>query len=268
MEVESLDYSLGGTMSGSIIHTVNKGEDWEVTWPQVEYARKGKLGLSLTNYDNDSLPAIASGSWAEVVGSIYKWTSEEAISGSLTANAINYIKLVPGGSGDSAYVTATWTDTPPTWSDAYQGWYDGTSRYVAGCYYDGTYYLLKWIYYDRDTFLIVKWFNATFISTRVLADDTLYAMNQVMADGLCLEAGYWMTTGAGLGAGGYAKLYQEAKDGTTNEMCALGATEGSTTTIAYPVINNDDYSYYWTVLNKAGAMQGIVLKTKVAVWNR
>jgi hypothetical protein len=142
--------NFGGSMSGTIILTPNPGDDWATAWLQVEYARKGKIGLSLTNFDNNSLPAIASGSWAEVVGSIYKWTTEEAISGSLVSSAINYIKLVPSGSGESAIVTATWTTSAPAWSDTYQGYYSGTSRYIGGCYYNGTYYLGKWIYNKDD----------------------------------------------------------------------------------------------------------------------
>jgi hypothetical protein len=141
----------GGCMSGAIIYTPDTGDDWTTAWEQAEYTRKGKMGLSLTNYDNTSLPAIASGSWAEVAGSIYKWISEEAISGSLSSDVINYIKLVPSGSGDTAIVTATWTDSTPTWSDAYQGYYSGTSRYVGGCYYDGADYIRKWIYRNIDT---------------------------------------------------------------------------------------------------------------------
>jgi hypothetical protein len=139
-------FIVGGCMAGSIIYTPNTGDDWATAWEQAEYTRKGKMGLSLTNYDNTSLPAVASGSWAEVAGSIYKWTGEEAISGSLSSSAINYIKLVPSGSGDTAIVTATWTADAPTWSDAYQGYYSGTSRYVGGCWYDGALYTAKWIY--------------------------------------------------------------------------------------------------------------------------
>lgn len=133
-------------MSGSIIHTPAVGADWPDAWQQVEYSRKGMLGLSLTNYDALTLPQIASGSWAEVAGSIYKWTANDTISGSPSSGNINYIKLVPGGSGESAYVTPTWTTSAPTWSDAYQGWYSGTSRYVAGCYYDGTNYAHKFLF--------------------------------------------------------------------------------------------------------------------------
>jgi hypothetical protein len=134
-------------MSGSIIPTpAYKAEDWQDFITQVEYARKGMMGLSLTNYDNNSLPQIASGSWAEVAGSIYKWTSNDSISGSPSSGNINYIALIPGGSGSSAYVTPTWTTTAPVWSDAHQGWYDGTSRYVGGCWYDGTNYRHKFLF--------------------------------------------------------------------------------------------------------------------------
>jgi len=132
-------------MSGSIIYTPNTGADWPDAWQQLEYTRKGKLGLSLTEWESTTVPQIGSGSWAEVAGSIYKWVSNDSITGTPSSGEINFIKLVPGGSGDTAYVTPTWTTDAPSWSDSYQGWYIGTSRYVAGCVYDGTYYTYKFI---------------------------------------------------------------------------------------------------------------------------
>ena len=132
-------------MSGTILYTPATGADWATAWEQAEYTRKGKHGIGLTNMDRTGLPAIGSGSWAEVAGSIYKWVSEEAISGSPTAGLINYITLVPSGSGDTAIVTATWSTTAPTWSDAYQGWYNGTTRYLALCFYTGSEYIEKQI---------------------------------------------------------------------------------------------------------------------------
>ncbi len=102
----------------------------------VDLQRVTYQGLSLTNYDNTSLPAIAAGSLAEVAGALFKFASEEAITGwgAISNDTAAYIKLVPAGT-DPDTVTAEFTDTAPTWSDAKQGWY-GTGgaanhRYVA-----------------------------------------------------------------------------------------------------------------------------------------
>jgi hypothetical protein len=163
-------------MSGAIIYTPSTGADWATAWEQVEYTRKGKLGISLTNYTNGSLPAIASGSWAEVAGSIYKWTTEEAISGSPTDAYHNYISLVPSGSGDTAIVTATWTTTAPSWSDAYQGWYSGTSRYIGHCFYTGSEYLEKSVIADGPQRALQLWpwkYERTVKKTRLLEEDFL-----------------------------------------------------------------------------------------------
>jgi hypothetical protein len=141
--VDGIDDIDGGFMSGQIIYTPATGADWATAWEQAEYTRKGKHGIGLTNMDGTGLPAIESGSWAEVAGSIYKWTQAEAISGSPTAGLINFIALEPSGSGDTAIVTAKWTISTPAWSNAYQGWYWSTTRYVMRCFYTGSEYIDK-----------------------------------------------------------------------------------------------------------------------------
>ena len=139
----------GGIMSGAVVVTPSTGAAWATAWEQFEGIRKGMIALSLTNYDATTVPQIASGSWIEAAGSIYKWTGNDSITGSLTSDAINYVTMVPSGSGASAILTPTWSDSAPTWSDAYQGYYSGTTRYAGGCYYDGTNYPLKWVYTNR-----------------------------------------------------------------------------------------------------------------------
>jgi len=88
----------------------------------LDQTRKGLHQVSLTNYDNTSLPAIAAGSVIEVNGALYKFTSEEAITGSPSDGTV-YIYI------DPATITAVFTNTAPTWSDSKQGWY-GTSATV------------------------------------------------------------------------------------------------------------------------------------------
>jgi len=149
-------------MSGAVVVTPSTGAAWSTAWEQFEGIRKGLISLSLTNYDATTVPQIASGSWVECAGSIYKWTSNDTITGTPSANAINYITLVPSGTGASAILTPTWSDSAPTWSDAYQGYYSGTTRYAGGCYYDGTNYYCKWIYTNRHAGSFARYLNLPF----------------------------------------------------------------------------------------------------------
>jgi len=87
---------------------------------------KGKHQVSLTNYDNTSLPAVAAGSVIEVNGALYKFTSEEAITGSPSDGTV-YIYI------DPSTITAVFTNTAPAWSDSKQGWYGTTT--TANCRY-------------------------------------------------------------------------------------------------------------------------------------
>jgi len=86
----------------------------------LDQTRKGLHQISLTNYDNTSLPAIAAGSVIEVDGALYKFASEEAIGGSPSDGTV-YIKIIP------STITAEFTNTAPTWSDSKQGWYGTTT---------------------------------------------------------------------------------------------------------------------------------------------
>jgi len=99
------DYGIGDTNATSIMETLDT-------------QRYGYHAISLTNYDNTTKPAIAAGSKVEINGALFKFDSEEAISGTPSDGSV-YILLSP--SGDS--VTASFTNTAPTWSDSKQGWY-------------------------------------------------------------------------------------------------------------------------------------------------
>lgn len=99
------DYAIGDQNIQSVMLTLDK-------------AFKGFHQVSLTNYNTTSESAIAAGSVVEVNGALYKFDSDENITGS-PSNGTVYIYLVP--SGDT--VTAAYTNTAPTWSDSKQGWY-------------------------------------------------------------------------------------------------------------------------------------------------
>ena len=124
-------------MAGSEINLYGVGDvDLTALMNTVDLQRVTFQGLSLTNYDNTALPAIAAGSLVEVAGALFKFTAEEAITGwgAIANDTAAYIKLVPAGT-DPDTVTAEFTDTAPTWSDAKQGWYgtggSANHKYVA-----------------------------------------------------------------------------------------------------------------------------------------
>lgn len=131
-------------MAGVLISDYAVDTDkWAEMVETQEKQRKGFIGLSLTNYDNSSLPAIEAASYLECVGALYGFSSEEAIGGSPTTANINYIVF------DPTPITFSWSITPPTWSPSKNGWYDAgeAKRYVGGCHYvDTPVYTDKWIY--------------------------------------------------------------------------------------------------------------------------
>jgi len=110
------DFSIGDSNIQSVMLTLDK-------------TFKGLHQVSLTNYDNTSESQIAAGSVVENNGALYKFDSNESITGSPSDGTV-YIRLVP--SGDT--ITAEYTNTAPTWSDSKQGWYgtgaDANKRYL------------------------------------------------------------------------------------------------------------------------------------------
>jgi hypothetical protein len=87
--------------------------------------RKGWLGMTLSNFGNDTVPQIIG--QAEVNGTNYELSTLTSINGTVTVNAWNYIKLIESG----GTVVPTWTTTAPTWNQSKSGWYNGSDRYVA-----------------------------------------------------------------------------------------------------------------------------------------
>ncbi len=112
---------------------------------QLEKQRIGLLQLSMTNFGNTSEPAIAAGSVVEIGGSLFVFTSNEAITGwgAIGNDTDCYIRLPYNGP-----LTAEFTTVAPTWSASKQGWYDGIKRYVGGLRRGASaaVYENKWIY--------------------------------------------------------------------------------------------------------------------------
>ena len=134
-------------MAGTKINDYAVGQDkWDELLTTIEKQRKGFIALSLTNYDNNSEPAIEAGSYVEISGALYGFSSEEAINGTPSSGNTNYMYI------DTTDLKPYWTTTAPTWSADKNGWYDAseTDRYIGGCYYDGTNYTGKWVYGAQD----------------------------------------------------------------------------------------------------------------------
>jgi len=119
----------------------------------------GFFSLSLTNFDNDSLPAIAAGSKVEVAGAFFTFNAETAIDSTHWAGIglgyMAYIMLTPSGTPGSQTLSASWTSAAPTWVDSKQGWYASAAssvRCIGGVYkYDATNYSAKFLLNNRET---------------------------------------------------------------------------------------------------------------------
>ena len=104
-------------MAGSLIPMpANGASDWSNFVIQVVRQRRGYMGICLSNIGNGNEPKIQSGSQLEVNGALYKFDAEEALTGwgGIGNNNDVYMKVIPAG----ASITAIFTTTPPTWSDA------------------------------------------------------------------------------------------------------------------------------------------------------
>jgi len=251
-------------MSLPIVVTPSTGATWATAWEQFEGIRKGMIALSLTNYDATTVPQIASGSWIECAGAIHKAASNQTITGSLTSDAINYVTLVPSGTGASAILTPTWASGAPTWSDAYQGYYSGTTRYAGGCYYDGTNYILKWVYMNRHAGPRTRYISPAFTGETNDPADMVFsgaalhlidcASGRVAYIAVPLDTLFGIVTELYGECGTFtdgsvtvtlAHAGHDSSSGTTMAQVTLDAAEFQTdSTITDPVIDTENEQYY------------------------
>jgi len=110
--------------------------------------RIGYVALSLTNYNSTSRPAISAGSLIEVAGTLFRFSTEEAISTAgitSTAENVYYIRLVPS----SSECSAQFSTTAGVWREDLQGYYQSTTsndRVLGATYFTGSDYISKHIY--------------------------------------------------------------------------------------------------------------------------
>lgn len=114
----------------------------------------GFMALSLTEYNTSAAAAIAAGSKVEIAGAFFTFAGDEAIEASTWTSIVTgntaYIALTAAGSAGSQTVTATYTQTAPTWRDDLQGWYASAAsnvRVIGSVYKaEATRYYPKYIY--------------------------------------------------------------------------------------------------------------------------
>ena len=118
----------------------------------IDATRTGYIALSLTEYDSTARPAIAGGSLVEVAGSLFRFSTTEAISTTgvtSTAAQMYYIRLVP----TSSQCSAQFSTTASAWREDLQGYYHSTTsnnRVVGEAYFTGVDYTGKIVYESID----------------------------------------------------------------------------------------------------------------------
>lgn len=147
----------------------------------IDADRMAKIdSISLTNMSTTSVPAIEGNSVVEIANSVYRFSTEEAISTSniaSTAAMTYYVELVPS----SSQVSAQFSSDVPTWRSDYQGFYTSTTsanRNIGFTYFDGTNY--------NDKFLM-KWHGGVYLDNKIYVNNTEDSTETT--DGAIISAG-------------------------------------------------------------------------------
>ncbi len=115
-------------MSVTLINNFGIGTtDFTAMMATINKSYKGKSEITLSNYDNDTAPAVKVGSVFDCNGAIYLVeTADETPSGypGITNDTMFYLVF------DVSALAFVYTETAPTWSDTLQGWYNGNDRYL------------------------------------------------------------------------------------------------------------------------------------------
>lgn len=137
-------------MSGSLITAPTNGDtDWSGFVSIVQKVYRQFNFVNLTNSTSTGLPEIEAGSYTSINGAMYSLApssgGNETITGAtgISGGSELYIKATVAGSS----VTCSFTTTPPTWSQAKGGYFDGDDKYIGGCYKStGGRYQTKFVY--------------------------------------------------------------------------------------------------------------------------
>ena len=242
---------------------------------RVEKQSKGYNGVSLSNYDATGVCVITDGSAFDIAGSMYLCTTDTSITGSV-ATGICYIYAT----GATSTASVAWdTTNAPVWRDDFQGYYQSAAsaiRAIGGCYFDGSSYELKWVYRGYHSGPKTRYFPVTFAqidnSSATIASkgvsltfdntDDDYTSPAYFPSEAVVTAINVYTTCAGDDAVA-VYLYRCAVDDATtaSQLCTVTANSGdadpSSSTIATPIIDNENY--YYTVYFDCTGATGLVV---------
>lgn len=148
----------------------------------VEKQRQDFSAISLTEFNNSTVPRITAGSTISVDGSLFLSDADTLIAGSPSDGAV-WIKLVGQSTGpnpEDYEVVPTWTNITPVWDEAKQGYYEnGNERVVAGCTKSGASYTNKFMLNRREDIYIRKYGtgNVEIVNDLVVDDITCDVIN-------------------------------------------------------------------------------------------
>lgn len=205
---------------------------------------KGYHQLTLTNYDNTTVPAIAAGSAIEVNGALFKFDSEEAITGSPSDGTV-YVTIVPG----TTDCTAAFTNTAPTWSDSKQGWYGtgGSANYRYVEYVmtkSGSNYIAKTIMLKNfgDTFYYSSDATERTLTTSARTDETNLSLTVPIKQNMFYEI-YFVFESIRVGTYAYT-IYSKPTSDTYMEYVCSDVANQITSYDTLIANNNTSYQKY------------------------
>jgi hypothetical protein len=243
-----------------------------------EYLRKrlrGLLQISITTLDTDDTSfSIEVGSVIEVNGSII-----EVITAAEAGGTITHITDETKG---YCYVTDagvfSFSETAPTWDNTKQGWYNGTSRAIAGFTRDGTSYDNKFtmeysekssVDYLEDSVsfinTVTRYFSVPMVGTNsggtAIGDGSeLYMTNGTnlnlpvnLPNGAIVTAVYAAISGTIT----RINLVRSLLTNSTEEIMGGVTATGEDTSISNATIDNETYSYFVDCYNNTGAVRSI-----------
>lgn len=137
--------------------------------------KKGFYNLDFTNFSLTIESEISAGSAIDIDGVVYKFDTQESITGSESSSSINYIRVFDsGGAAVAEYTTAA-----PVWDDDKKGFYSGLKRYVFRFYYSGSTYLNKTVLSDNrnDNFLPINDISSDYTIPDDIKDDSVFLIS-------------------------------------------------------------------------------------------
>lgn len=226
----------------------------------IDADRMAKIdSISLTNMSTTSVPAIEGNSVVEIANSVYRFSTEEAISTSniaSTAAMTYYVELVPS----SSQVSAQFSSDTPAWRSDYQGFYTSTTsanRNIGFTYFDGTNY--------NDKFMM-KWHGGVYLDNKIYvnnATDSTATDDGAIISGGSVNAAGNMIAGGDIDVGGEFSIA-----GTPSVGCLDDGTAIYRKKISIGVWDMDtNASYYVAIEASYGITEDKVVQAEAWIYS-